>query len=251
MNRSSQTEAIVLRNTRIGEIHKGVTLLTPDDGLVRAIAHGAYTQKGKLRGTTNLFCCGTCYLYTDRQRDSVKITDFTVRDFFVPIREDIVRFYTASLWAEAIIKTHAGGADSTRLFSLLIESLHELEVRPPDDAVRASVQFVWRFLGISGLQPDLSIAADTGEFLTEGAPVSFSSEEQGFVDAANATDSMAVWQPGALAYMRHTGSLTLRDALAPLPPEGALVRIKRVLYSILEEHVESPLNSLRSGSGIL
>ena len=56
MNRSHSTDAIVLKNTRIGEIHKGVVMLTSDEGLVNAIAHGAYSQKGKLRGTTNLFC---------------------------------------------------------------------------------------------------------------------------------------------------------------------------------------------------
>ena len=241
----------MLRNTRIGEIHKGVTLLTPADGLVRAIAHGAYSQKGKLRGTTNLFCYGTCYLYTDRQKDSVKITDFAVREFFVPIREDIVRFYTASLWAEAIIKTHAGGADADGLFALLIEALGELQSRPSAEAERVSLQFVWRFLGISGLQPDLEHAADSGEFLEEGAPVYFSAREQGFLNQSAAADDSSAWQPGALAYMRHTASLPFADALKPHPPEGASVRIKRVLYAILQEHVEAPLNSLRSGSGIL
>ena len=33
MNRSHSTRAIVLKNSRIGEIHKGVVMLTEDGGL--------------------------------------------------------------------------------------------------------------------------------------------------------------------------------------------------------------------------
>jgi hypothetical protein len=62
---------------------------------------------------------------------------------------------------------------------------------------------------------------------------------------------MPAWQPGAAAYLRHTGSLALADSLRPIPPAGSLARIKRVLYAILQDHVETPINSLRSGSGIL
>lgn len=251
LNRSSQTSAVVLRNTRIGEIHKGVTLLTPDDGLLRAIAHGAYSQKGKLRGTTNLFCYGTCYLYTDRARDSVKITDFDVHDYFSPIREDIVRFYTASLWAEAIIKTYAGGGESNELFTLFIHALNQIQHRAPEEAERVSVQFVWRFLGLSGMRPDLEICAASGDYLSENEPIYYSSRDQGFCAPEHASDEMPAWQPGAAAYLRHTGNLEFQEALRPLPPPGALARIKRVLYSVLQEHVETPINSLRSGSGIL
>lgn len=251
MNRSSSTEAIVLRNTRVGDIHKGVTLLTPGSGLVRAIAHGAYTQRGKLRGTTNLFCQGTCYLYTDRAKDSVKITDFDVAEFFTPIREDIVRFYTASLWAEALIKTYAGGGESADLYRLLLDALHELKDRPGAEAERVSIQFVWRFLVQSGTAPDLEYCACSGEFLASEAPVYYSPREQGFCNASHAYEEMWALQPGAIAYLRHTASLDLAEATRPIPPEGALVRIKRVLYGILQDHVETPLNTLRSGSGIL
>lgn len=250
MNRSHRTEAIVLRNHRIGDIHRGVVMLTPE-GLVRAIAHGAHSPRGKLRGTTTMFCCGTAYLYSDRSRDSVKITDFDVRNYFSAIREDLVRYYTASLWAESVLRTYGGGRESALLYELLVQSLGELERRPPAQAELVSVHFVWRFLEYGGMQPDLHHCAVTGEFLSESQPVYYSSRDSGFCAPAHATELMPCWQPGAAAYLRYSGGLDLVDALRVLPPDGATGRIKRVLYSILEEQVESPLNVLRSGSGIL
>jgi DNA repair protein RecO (recombination protein O) len=251
MNRSHSTPAIVLKNNRIGEIHKGVVMLTPGEGLVRAIAHGAYSQKGKLRGTTNLFCCGTCYLYTDPVKQSTKVTDFDVESYFSGIRDDLVRFYTASLWAESVLKTYATGGESAALFRLFVRALGELERRPASEAERVSIHFVWRFLEYSGMQPDLEHCAVSGEFLAEGEPIYYSARDHGFCSAVYAGDQMPRWQAGAAAYLRHSGRLELDQALKVIAPDGAIARVKRVLYSILQDHVESPLNALRSGAGIL
>jgi DNA repair protein RecO (recombination protein O) len=241
----------VLKNNRIGEIHKGVTMLTVDDGLLSAIAHGAYSQKGKLRGTTNLFCTGTVYLYTDPVRDSVKITDFDVERYFSSIREDLSRFYTASLWAESVLKTFATGGDSSRLFVLLVDALSQLDASPPERAPLLSIHFIWRFLELSGSQPDLDHCARSGDALDETQPVYYSSRDAGFCSPAYADESMARWSPGIVAYLRHSGVLAFTEALNVVPPADSVVRMKRVLYEILQEHVETPLQSLRSGSGIL
>jgi len=251
MNRSHTAEAIVLKNNRIGEIHKGVVMLTPSEGLVRAIAHGAYSQKGKLRGTTNLFCCGTAYLYTDPVKQSTKIVDFDVREYFSGIREDLVKFYTASLWAESVLKTYGTGGDSERLYALLVESLLELQRRPSTEAQRVSVHFVWRFLESSGMQPDLDYCAVSGDALAESQPVYYSSRDDGFCGLDHARDDMPRLTAGAAAYLRYSGRVGLREALEVIPPEAAVGRIRRVLYEILEQHIESPLNALRSGSGII
>lgn len=251
MNRSRTTRAIVLRNSRIGEMHKGVVLLTPQEGLVRAIAYGAYAAKGKLRGTTNLFCAGTAYLYADPARDSTKVTDFDVEHFFSGIRENLVRFYTASLWSESILMTYGGGGESEGLFHLLLHGLELLDTLPADRAPALSIQFVWRFLEYGGAQPDLYHCARSGEPLAAGEPAWYSGADQGFCGPSFATDDMPMWQPGALAFMRHTALLALDESLRVVPPDGSLARIKRVVYALLQDHVESPLQSLKTGSGIL
>lgn len=251
MNRSYSTPAIILKNYRIADIHKGVVMLSRDDGLVHAIAHGAYSHRGKLRGTTNFLCAGTAYLYANPIRSTIKLTDMDVSSYFSGIREDINRFYTASLWAESIVKTQALGGESDRLHALLIDALTELDTRPGSAAELLNIHFIWRFLLIGGMQPDLVHCAATGEFLAEGEPIYYSPGDNGFCSRSNAHDQMIVWQPGTAAFMRHAGTLPFADALRVRPPDGAPARIKRVLYAVLLELVDAPLNSLTTGAGIL
>jgi hypothetical protein len=75
--------------------------------------------------------------------------------------------------------------------------------------------------------------------------------DHGFYSPAYATEDMIVWQPGAAAYMRHTAELDIGAASRVRPPEGSIARIKRVLYRIIQDLIEEPLNTLRTGAGIL
>jgi DNA repair protein RecO (recombination protein O) len=251
MGRTRITEAIVLRNNRIGDIHKGVVMLSVNEGLIRPIAHGAYTAKGKLRGTTNFLCTGTAYLYADPVRDSLKLTDMDVRYFFSGIREDLVRLYTASLWAEVILSSFATGDETGDLYRLLIDALQFLEYADAPRAAVINVQFLWRYLQLSGLEPDLYQCAISGEALESGEPIFYSRTDEGFCNHSYAQEQMIRWLPGAAAYMRHTSQQRLALSLNVTPPSGAIARIKRVTYAILEEQLERPLRSIESSGGIL
>ncbi|MEE8440695.1 MAG: DNA repair protein RecO [Spirochaetia bacterium] len=257
MNRSHSTEAIVLRTSRIGEIHRGVVMLTPDEGLVRAIAHGANTAKGKLRGSTVPFCSGRAYLYINPATQSTKITDMDADEFFSGIRGDLKKFYTACLWAELILKTFASGGAAAGLFMLFRSALGELDQRAVSVADLVSVQFIWRFLALSGFQPDLDICACSGEHLAPEESAYYSRSEDGFCAESHAsaepdTDEQLIrWSPGALGYLRHTADLSLSEALRVAPPVAAVPAFKRVLYTIIQDLVEAPLNTIRTGSGII
>lgn len=251
MGRNHSTPAIVLRTYRIGELHRGVVLLTPEEGLVRAIAHGALSARGRLRGATVPFCSGECFLYTDPVRQSVKITDMQPADYFVGIREDIKRFYTASLWTELILKTFASGGSTRELYALFLGALHLLDRGVTQAADLISIQFLWRFLALAGSRPDLDICACSGEFLDPEQPLYFAAGESGFCAERYATDSMVRWSAGVAAYLRHTSALDLEEALRVSPPPDAAPRIKRVLYAIVQDLVEAPLNSIRIGNGII
>ena len=248
MNRSSTTEVVILRNGRIGEIHKSVWMLSPDLGLISAIAHGAYSQKGKLRGVTNPFSFGRCYLYTDPVKNSVKITDLVVHDFFPGLREDVAKYYTASLWAELVLRTFGGGGESRALFALLVESLRALDEAAGFEPV--TVQFLWRYLAVSGLQPDLDECAVCGAAL--GGMRAWDSSHGGFLcEACVQTADRTSLNAGAAAYLRHGGSLPLPESLDIRLEAAAMSNAKRVLYRIVQDVAETPLNSLRIGGGIL
>ncbi len=232
-------------------------MLTPNDGLVRAIAHGANTAKGKLRGSTVPFCSGRAYLYSNPTTQSTKITDMDATEFFSGIRGDLKKFYTASLWAELILKTFASGGEAAALYALFRSALGELDRRATGVADLVSIQFIWRFLGLSGSRPDLDICACSGEYLVREESACYSTVENGFCGESQASaesdadEQMIRWSSGALAYLRHTNDLSLSEALRVAPPVEAIPVIKRVLYIIIQDLVEAPLNTIRTGSGII
>ncbi len=232
-------------------------MFTPGEGLVRAIAHGANTARGKLRGSTVPFCSGRAYLYTNPATQSTKITDMDATEFFSGIRGDLKKFYTASLWAELILKTFASGGATAGLYILFRSALAELNQRPVAAADLVSVQFIWRFLGFSGFRPDLNVCACSGELLSPETSVYYSRTEDGFCAESHvsaeldAGEPMIQWSSGALAYLRYTTDLSLAEALRAAPPADAVPAIKRVLYMIIQDLVEAPLNTIRTGSGII
>ena len=150
MARNQVCTGIVLRTYRIAEIHMGVTLFTDSAGLVSAIAHGAHSQKGKLRALTNPFCHGTIYLYSDPVSKSTKITDADIQDYFMGIRESVRRFYTASLWGEIVLKSYGGGEGSGALFDLFLSSLRKLDTTPDPMVPLVSFSFLRVFFSLRG-----------------------------------------------------------------------------------------------------
>lgn len=243
----------MLRTNRIGEIHRGLTILSRDSGIIRAIAHGAESPRGKLRGRAVVFASGRIFLYTNPRTQSTKITDMDPSDYFSGIRSDLHRFYTASLWAEIVLSSFASGGHADRVYDLLVDCLSYLNAASSDGADRVSVQFLWRFLDLSGSQPSLTLCACCGEAVSDRDSVVYVAGE-GFCAGSHGCTDVAghtAWSSGARMYLRHTSALTVAEAMRVSPPPGATVTLKRVLYQMIQEHVESPLKTLQSGAGII
>jgi len=257
MNRSHATDAIVLRTHRIGEIHRGVVLLSRDSGLIRAIAHGANSPRGKLRGSTVVLAAGTAFLYTNPRTQSTKITDMDSTEFFPAIRSDLQKYFTACLWSEVVLKSFGSGGGPEAMFDLLVGSLRLLDGATSATTDLVSVQFLWRFLGVSGSQPDLELCAGCGESIARGDDVVYVPEDHGFCSlahdcsAAPAESVSLTWSSGTRMYLRHSANLSLDESVRVSPPPKAGAALKRVLYYMVQDLVETPLNTLKSGAGII
>lgn len=265
MNRSRRIEAIVLKTNKIGDLHLGVTMLTPEDGLLQAIAHGANTPRGKLRGLVFPFAVGNCYLYTQPAKQSHKITDFELVQPLLGLRENLRRYYTASLWAESVLKSYATGGDAPSVFGLLHDSLIELNARAPEEADRVSIQFLWRFLGVNGRLPEVEYCVASGEELSLDDRVFYSVAEAGFCAEGYVSEAPGKPESGpdhpdtgyievhasAVRYLRHTSLLPFHRAITVIPAAETVPTIKRVIYAAVEDLLEQPLRTLSSGAGII
>jgi len=252
MSRTTRVDAVVLRARRFGEIHKSVTLLTAEDGLVSAVAYGAQSQKGKLRGLVNPFHQGVCYLYTNPVKDQTKITDFDVRQYYQGIRESIDRFYAASLWAEVILKSYAGGGEARESYELLRTALEALDAADGRAAVRrVTSQFLWRYVALLGSRPELDRCVSCGRALGERELRWFGPFASGVSCSECAGDAARRLAPGAVRYLGVTAERPFDAAVAVGLDEAALSGLTGFLYSLAEGVLEDRLNTLRTGGGIL
>ena len=244
MFRHSVTQAIVLQSRQFGEIHKTVTLFTPAEGLVSAIAHGAKKIGSRLRSTTEVFCLSRVFLYYDPVRRSYKITDMEGLSLFHGIRASLARYYAASLWAELILKSYAGGESARSLFALLRDCLALCEAAPHDAVRRISLQFLWRYLSLTGQAPDLERCSECGRAVGDEEGLAWGEAAAlCFRCAARAAGTIAV-PAGARRYLLHTAALPLEGAARVRLDAAAESALRSLLLAVVQNVLEVPLSSV-------
>jgi DNA repair protein RecO (recombination protein O) len=251
MFRNSVTTGIVLHTNRIGEYHRGVTLLTENMGILNAIAHGAQKTRSRLRSATESFCLSTVYLYLDPVKNVYKITDMAVHHFFEALRRSLTLYYTASLWTEAIIKSYGAGENSSTLFNLYVDCLKALERLGQQKHLYISIQFLWRFLRLCGFNPDVNNCDDCGRHLSPGEDASLNIKSTDFLCNDCCNDPRFVLNPGARRFLERTTREPLAQALRYTLDEASLIKLKDTLYRLLQGLLETKLNSIECAQGII
>ncbi len=253
--RNSIESAVVLKSARMGEIHRSVTLLTPQRGVVYATAHGAGKAASKLKAAAIPFASVTAYLYHDPVRDSFKVTDVEPLDLHGAIRADLTKFFTASLWVEIVLRSHGGGSEPAAVHGLLVTGLRALDAAGATQAGAVSVQVLWRCLELLGLAPDLEYCAGCGRGVApeEELHLALNGEGQcrhcatGYVPGSVSAGLRL--DPAARRFLVATSGLPLAQALRQT--FAGCERLRRVLQQLVQHGLEAPLNSLRCAAGIL
>jgi DNA repair protein RecO (recombination protein O) len=250
MFRSSSTPAIVLKKTRIGEIHKALTLLTPGTGLVHVVAHGAYKMRSRLR-PCEPFAIIRAYLYHEPVKNQYKLTDAEVVESLEGVRASVTRYYAASLWAEVALKSFGAGESFGELFRLLHDALVLLDRLPERREGLLTVQFLMRFLELSGHLPELG-HCDGCHAAFDPAEETFLSPETGTVSCRRCATADSLRVPaGARAYLLRTIHAPLPSAVRVSLESEALMGLRKAAFTLAELSLETRLNTLRAGEGIL
>lgn len=153
MNRYTELDGIILKNSRLGEFHKGVRIFSPEYGIAEATAYGGYKPKSKIGPLVSPLSCGHFVLYHSPSSRKPKIEDFSPEYTFLLIQSDIKKYYTVLTWFEVVMRTHGGGDSTSDLFYLLVSSMQLLEVAKEEEIIYINVQFLLRFLNLMGFPP--------------------------------------------------------------------------------------------------
>ena len=197
MDRNIQTRAIVLSVRKYGELHKAVTILSPDLGLVDAIIFGG--RKGKKTALAPLFS-------------------------FIPqaITEDLACTYTASFFCEIISKTPTDEPEQT--FSLLSDALTALEA-DCGARKRITAAFIWKLMQISGTAPDLEYCPVCDRRYADDETLFFSNPMNTPCCKSCSDSEYIVLMPGSRRYLRYTMGMDFCTAASVVLNPAAEQRI--------------------------
>ncbi|MCM1320486.1 MAG: DNA repair protein RecO [Bacteroides sp.] len=251
MNRNSCIRALVLISRQTAENLRNVTLFSPERGIFQAVLYGG--PKSKLRSLVSPYHSGKIWLYTNEINHSTKITDFDVSEYRPHIRENLYKTWAASLCAEILIKTAGGNStDNDALWQTVCGFLDGISIAEENACRAGTIRFLWRFILLSGIQPDIHVCARCGAPLDYSGNTVYSPSENGFLCAACAAEHSAVYSLSneALFYLRAVSSQPPSAVRKiPLPPQ-ALNELMRLLIFLIQKDIGKPLKTMQSGLNI-
>ncbi len=246
MQRSIQTDAIIIRRGRYGEFHKSLTLLTPGMGLVSATAYGAYKMQSRLRMASEPFTHCAAALYHNPVSRSYKVTELEARETFPRLQADLARIGAASLWVEVVQRSYAAGDLSGDLFRLFLECLRLVDRAEPREAGYVTIQFLWRFLALAGNQPDVEHCDCCGAVLGDAAAGVLEARAAAIVWGTCGAPGARVRAAGARRYLAASAALPLDGACALRLDGRALASLQQALLAVARSVLEGELVTVRS-----
>jgi DNA repair protein RecO (recombination protein O) len=148
--RTYQTEAIIIKRTRLGETDRVLILYTPH-GKIKAIAKGASRPGSKFGGHVELLTHSQLLLSRGHAFDVV--TQAQTLHSYLPLKENL-KLMTAGLYvAEMVDSFTEEDIEDKSLFNLAVETLEQLSTaRSPETVLR---YFELHILELSGYKPEL------------------------------------------------------------------------------------------------
>lgn len=147
------TDGLVIREQRIKEGDKVITLLTRDKGVIRAFVNGANNIKSPKTTATGLITYSQFDIYLS-SKGTYTIDDAHAKEVFMPLRQSIDKMALTQYFCELAEQLAPRDANAEDVLRLTLNSIYMLanDKRPPD--LIKSV-FELRIMSVSGYMPDL------------------------------------------------------------------------------------------------
>ncbi len=186
MSQKYKATGIVLKGSSIKENDRLVTVLTPEYGLIRAVAPGAKKHKSRLRGRTELFVINELLLIRGRSLDKIIQADTLYT--YPGLSRDIGKLAAAQYLAELSIALAVAEQPQPELYGLFNEHLRRIEASTVGESIYPYLaQAVFHLIAIAGLTPQVFDCCVTQKLIPPNLAsaswrVGFSFEEGGIID---------------------------------------------------------------------
>jgi DNA repair protein RecO (recombination protein O) len=149
--REYQTEAIVIKKTKLGEADSILTFFTPYTGKIQGFAKSLRKPKSKMAGHLELLTYSTVSFSRGHNLDT--ITGAQTIDAFVPLKSDLWLMSCGLYIAELINQFTAEHQENYGLFQLMLKALQQLCRENNKELILRC--FEMRLLDSAGYRPQL------------------------------------------------------------------------------------------------
>ncbi len=250
--RTYQTEAIVIKKTKLGEADTILTLYTPHLGKIQGFGKSLRKTKSKMAGHLELLTHSQIALARGRNIDT--ITGAQTIDSFLPIKSDLELTSCALYATELVNQFAAADVEDHPIFQLLLATMQRLCEENNSELVLR--YFELQLLGEVGYRPQLEQCVACHKPLKESTN-SFSPGAGGMV-CANCRPSQPFSYPLSREAQKALRSLQSGDyesvsgmTLTPELSHQLEVVIRNYIRYLLERDIKSAvwLDTLKAQSG--
>lgn len=155
------TDGLIIKEQNIGESDRLVTVLTRQEGIVRAFVRGAKNLKSRSASSTQLLCYSRLSIY--KGRDRYIIDDAHPEQVFFELRQDMEKLTLAQYFCELALTLAPENAEADDFLRLMLNALFYLahDKRP---ALLLKPVVEMRMLSMAGYMPDLIGCQECGEY---------------------------------------------------------------------------------------
>ena len=160
------TDALVLRERKLDEQDRLLTLLSAEQGIITAYAKGAGGMKGSMAGATELLCYSHFVLFQNRERCFADRAE--ANTLFFGIRGNLEKLTLATYFAQLCCELIPENEPAAEELRLMLNTLYYLEQgKLPPLQLKAILE--QRLLTLTGDMPDLIACRECGGLPEDGA----------------------------------------------------------------------------------
>lgn len=233
---------LIIRETDVGESDRIVTILTADNGLIRAFARGSKKIKSKLFSSTRIFTYGDFML--QKGKDKYIVTDAVRKSGFFSRIDDIKKLalaqYVCEFCSLSVPQEEPDGRGE--ILRLALNTLYAIE-KTDKPLYIIKPAFELRMLSLLGYCPDVSGCGDCG---SDEGELTFYFEEGVFL-----CDECKIYSPACvkidgttLAAMRYVVSCELEKVFSFTVPEAVGEKLSYVAEKYAFTQLERDFRTL-------
>ena len=235
------TTGLVLRQVKVGEADRLLTLLPPDLGVVSASARGSLRMKSALFSATGLFCYSEFTLTSGRSHYFVD--NAQVKKVFHGISATIEGMALASYMAEIAMELAPAPPEADAQLRLLLNCLYMLSEHKADLRAIKAV-FELRTMSECGFLPQLVCCRDCGTY--DAGDAFYLDVQEGYLlcaDCAAKAGKRCNLDRNALFALRHICLVEDKKIFSFKISVGSLEKLAAVAEQYALTHLDKPLKS--------